>query len=358
VFRVHGVPGSERVLVQNLRKRGIKGIDSLSDVEWHIAESDGIIARKEEQTRQVIRREIEYLRMKREEKISEQTRLRRERVAELEEEHSRLAEEVSTPPEPTRNPFLWIYRRVSRYLKNRRKTRIEDHFLEEVTLPFRHLFTEISRLKKQADHLEANIEAEMRRRLAPDYRRKKQVDAALSRSKLWITGARGEHRTLKVLRELPDDYVVFNDVTVRPSQPVTYGDAQKSSCEADHIVIGPTGVFNIESKNWGEGSIERPDLRSPVTQVILSGKALYWVVNAEVREGRIPLARHHWGHREIRVRNVLSMTRAMPNVQFQYVRMVPVDQLGEHIMHCDARLGQEDVEAVERWFLERGRMKH
>lgn len=104
--RVHGVPGSERVLVQNLRKRGIKGIDSLSDVEWHIAESDGIIARKEEETRQAIRREIDHLRMKREETTNEQIRLRRERAAELEEEHNRLAEELSTPPEPTRNRSL------------------------------------------------------------------------------------------------------------------------------------------------------------------------------------------------------------------------------------------------------------
>jgi hypothetical protein len=47
----------------------------------------------------------------------------------------------------------------------------------------------------------------------------------------------GEHLVAEVLRTLPNEFVVVNDVTKRFSN-------------IDHIVIGPTGVYVIDTKNW------------------------------------------------------------------------------------------------------------
>jgi hypothetical protein len=62
----------------------------------------------------------------------------------------------------------------------------------------------------------------------------------------WQRGAHGERRTARLLRRLTrDGYVVFHDLAV-----------PGSDANVDHLVIGPSGVFVIDSKQW-TGSIHQ-----------------------------------------------------------------------------------------------------
>jgi Nuclease-related domain len=62
----------------------------------------------------------------------------------------------------------------------------------------------------------------------------------------WRHGAAGERRTARLLDRLTrDDYVVFHDLAV-PGSPAN----------VDHLVVGPTGVFVIDSKQW-TGSVQQ-----------------------------------------------------------------------------------------------------
>jgi len=59
---------------------------------------------------------------------------------------------------------------------------------------------------------------------------------ALDRDRMsWRKGALGEWLTEETLKSLPDGYVVINDVTQK------FGNI-------DHVVIGPTGVYVIDTK--------------------------------------------------------------------------------------------------------------
>jgi hypothetical protein len=56
----------------------------------------------------------------------------------------------------------------------------------------------------------------------------------------WARGARGERRTARQLHRLVrHGWVVFHDLAV-----------PGSSANADHLVIGPGGIFLLDSKNW------------------------------------------------------------------------------------------------------------
>jgi hypothetical protein len=55
----------------------------------------------------------------------------------------------------------------------------------------------------------------------------------------WIKGDIGERITSHHLKKLPKEFVVFNDVIL----PERYGNI-------DHVVVGPTGIFVIETKNY------------------------------------------------------------------------------------------------------------
>ena len=80
----------------------------------------------------------------------------------------------------------------------------------------------------------------------------------------YFTGARGEERVASILSSLSNDCHVFNDFMVGRRQ-------------IDHVVVGPAGVFVVETKFWrGRVTIEdgqilvdgkRPS-RSPLEQVL------------------------------------------------------------------------------------------
>lgn len=59
----------------------------------------------------------------------------------------------------------------------------------------------------------------------------------LRRTARFFVGARGEERVSGILRELPDKYHVFNDFVA-------------GNLHVDHVVVGPPGVFAVETKYW------------------------------------------------------------------------------------------------------------
>lgn len=86
----------------------------------------------------------------------------------------------------------------------------------------------------------------------------------LRRVERYFKGARGEEKVAGILRRLPSDYHVFNDYVVGHSH-------------IDHVVVGPPGVFAVETKNWSgkvtvdDGSIlidGVPPSRPPLAQVV------------------------------------------------------------------------------------------
>jgi Nuclease-related domain len=65
-------------------------------------------------------------------------------------------------------------------------------------------------------------------------------------ARTWQRGAAGERHTARLLRRLTHDgYVIFHDLRV-----------PGSDANVDHLVIGPTGVFVIDSKQW-TGSVHQ-----------------------------------------------------------------------------------------------------
>ncbi|HEX8134753.1 MAG TPA: nuclease-related domain-containing protein, partial [Actinomycetes bacterium] len=65
-------------------------------------------------------------------------------------------------------------------------------------------------------------------------------------ARTWRRGAKGERCTARLLNRLTrDGYVVFHDLAI-PGSPAN----------VDHLVIGPSGVFVIDSKQWS-GSVQQ-----------------------------------------------------------------------------------------------------
>lgn len=91
-----------------------------------------------------------------------------------------------------------------------------------------------------------------------------RLSVGLRKIESFYKGARGEEKVSNILAELPDAYHVFNDFAA-------------GGTHVDHVVVGPGGVFSIETKFWrGKVTIEEgrillngqlPD-RAPLAQTL------------------------------------------------------------------------------------------
>jgi len=349
--RIHGVLGAEKTLIEKLREQGVHLLNSLSEIERHLKHSDSILAEQKESERGRIAEELKQMKEQHRTFMETRTRQRITRRDILAQELEVLKESLDKPTAKTRNPikwFLWAYRRSKD--SKRRKT-LEEHFMEEVDRPFRKLVKTTRDIEKRIDNAENNTETLIAQRLASQIREKQIIDRALKSNQTWLSGARGEREVERTLAELPDTFVVINDVNLRLDPPLMSNEGRRFHCQADHVVIGPSGVFNVETKNWSHKSIRNLDLRSPVEQVRLTGKALYRDINWAIRDGDIRVANHHWGDKSVRVRNILAMVGALPNTEFQYVKMLPVNRLRGYLEYFEPGLGRDEVDSIADWLL-------
>ena len=99
---------------------------------------------------------------------------------------------------------------------------------------------------------------------AEQARKKRERAARLQReAEKWERGAEGERRIAAILDDLPAEYVVFHDLQL-----------PNSKANVDHLVIGPTGVWAVDSKNYS----------NPVTVGSGKGAGMLWT-------GRRPLTK-------------------------------------------------------------------
>lgn len=146
-----------------------------------------------------------------------------------------------------------------------------------------------------------------------------------------IYGAIGEQRVVKELEHLSDEYVLINDFRLSFNPPIFNQNENDyiKSIQVDHLLIAPSGIFLIETKNWSKHSLNNLSLRSPVAQLKRSNFALFTVLNKNV--ARFGLNQHHWGKRKIVLKSLLVMINQKPSEEFQFVKVLTLDQLLSYI---------------------------
>jgi hypothetical protein len=92
----------------------------------------------------------------------------------------------------------------------------------------------------------------------------------LRRVESFFKGARGEEHVAGLLATLPADYHVFHDFAA-------------GGYHVDHVVVGPTGIFSVETKSWrGSVTVEDDDIlvngrlpdRAPLVQATREAAAV------------------------------------------------------------------------------------
>lgn len=347
--RIIGDLGSEKTLIRELNSFGIHSLRNLNEVERHIKNSVSDLQVLKEAERKKIHEEIEELKSKHSELVSNKSAQQAERTRQLTNERNYLDDRVKTLSVPSSNFFVRFFRRFLFWRANRRLRNLENNFDDEVNKPLVSLNNKIGALEMQIANAHATFEDELLRRIDPHILNKERIDKALEHAGKWLVGARGEREVVQSLTSLPDSFVVINDVILHFKPPLRTDNGPRFQCQADHVVVGPNGVFNIETKYWSERSVQNLDLRSPVEQIKITGKGLWRELNGAIRGRQIKLNKHHWGDTNINVRNLLVMVGAMPDADFQMVKLLSIERLRGYIEYFDPVFEVDEVESIVFW---------
>lgn len=159
-----------------------------------------------------------------------------------------------------------------------------------------------------------------------------------------IQGATGEQQALDELRKLPDSYNVINNVHLRFLKPIYNPRTRQRiySAQADHVVLGPSGVFLIETKNWSKGTFQKTSNFTAFDQIKRTNFALYCYLNPRT-SGFFSL---FVTTKKIPVRSVLLMTGQTTEQRDPFVKVVSLFELVSCITNLPPVMTELEVKNV------------
>ena len=169
----------------------------------------------------------------------------------------------------------------------------------------------------------------------------------------FIYGALGEQKVVKALENLSDEYILINDFSVSFS-PAIYNRQENDyikSVQIDHILVAPSGIFLIETKNWSEKSLANLSLHSPVQQIRRTSFVLFKLLNNEISNYHLRLNKHHWGDKKISIKNLIVMTNTKPQEEFQYVKVLTLNELLGYINYFKPTFSINETQRIADFLL-------
>ena len=152
-------------------------------------------------------------------------------------------------------------------------------------------------------------------------------------------GAIGEEKVINTLKLLPDTYYILNEIRIRLTKSVLwkkYFEYVKSA-QIDHIVVGETGIFLIETKNWKDMNLTSVH-NSPHKQIDRAGM-LFWI--AQNRKFGTPYKSY----------NLVVTIKDLTKYKYKYVYQLPVKELNRFILSKKSQLTKRQIEQIKNWLI-------
>ena len=156
-------------------------------------------------------------------------------------------------------------------------------------------------------------------------------------AKAYYKKAGKKDTVLDELHKLPHHFIILRNKLLRLRWAVTYQKTSESvkSCQIDYLVIGPTGIFVIEAKNWDDELFTQ---KLPHIEADKAGLVVY-----------IELANNFTKY--IPIYNIVATLEQVPFIRYGRVRQLFIWQLTTHIYSQENRLSKSEIRRIRRLFM-------
>lgn len=243
-----------------------------------------------------------------------------------------------------------FYLKVKKKKLSWRLSRIKDNYKDLIEKKIKETKEKLIKKREKLDYLRNHTAEAVEKRAAKDLSRLDNIYETTESNKNLLYGAVGEVKVIKILKELSDDYFVVNDFKKRFGRAIHKKDTDDwiKSVQIDHVVVGPTGLFLIETKNWSKESMESLDLYSPVQQIKRANHALFIHINNRIKGGFLSEFNKNWGNKKVSFKNLIAVKRKSKETDFQYVKVLQWDKLINYITYGKEKFSQEEIKALVR----------
>jgi hypothetical protein len=259
---------------------------------------------------------------------------------------------------------LNFIKRIANYLKQRSyKKKIQDlefNLDSKVNYYIRDLVQEHQDKTNRYHYITSNFRDAVNASCLNQMMELENKQRVIEEVKNSIYGALGEHKVVKELENLSDENILINDFALI-FHPAIYNRQENDyikSIQIDHLLVTPSGIFLIETKNWSEKSLSSLDLRSPVQQVKRTNFALFKLLNKDIANDRVQLNQHHWGDRKIPIRNLIVLTNSKPNEEFQYAKVLTASELLGYVKYFKPMFTNVETQRISSYLLNLNDKKH
>jgi hypothetical protein len=251
------------------------------------------------------------------------------------------------------NLFQKLTKELRHWNYKRKIKHKEKEFDSNVKATISHLTDDYQRKNSRFQFITSNFDDAVKQSVHPSLSELERKKAIIDNLNSFIYGALGEQKVVKALEKLSDEYFLINDFSVSFS-PAIYNRQDNDyikSVQIDHILVGPSGLFLIETKNWSEKSLENMSLRSPVQQIRRTSFVLFKLLNNEMSNYHLRLDRHHWGDKKISIKNLIVMTNTKPQEEFQFVKILTLNELLGYINYFKPTFSINETQRIADFIL-------
>lgn len=247
-----------------------------------------------------------------------------------------------------KNIFEFVASKLNKRVKMRRYKYLRVNPQEEVNKLLKNEYNNIERLKDRKNYLETNTEIEIKRRLSILIDQLDKISKIQHSSEYY--GAKGEKIIIEKLTELSNEYYLFNNLFLELNRGIKFNDTFLKSAQIDHIVVGPSGVYVIETKNWGKEHVRKifgDGSYTPYDQVQRSGYIVYRYLNNLKYGNLLQWAYYNLVSEEIKVKSIIAITGSnIPPQNKGYVKVLSPNQLPSYIQKRENILSNELIQTI------------
>ncbi|MCY4131184.1 MAG: nuclease-related domain-containing protein [Nitrospira sp.] len=351
--KIYRKVGSLTQLIDELEREGIGAFRTLDEIRSFRNNCESSLNRIREECREILRQEVADLESKYNRLSLKLDQKIREREALLHNELEELRGILAGNEK--RNMLMRFFFFFRKKILTKKKEILENSFEQELRRLFGKGFAKIASIRSEIEDRKNNTEDWVERYSASDREEPERILSVFRRHKYLFYGAEGEERVARELSNLPDSYTVINDYRLEFSPPVydRNNNDRIYSIQVDHVVVGPTGLYLVETKNWSRDSVGNTELFSPIKQLRRSNDAIFRLLNKAVERGDIDNFSDHWGDRKISPKNILCLLNHRPNREFQYVRILSENQITHYVGNQRQTFSQMEVESLAEYLLSR-----
>jgi predicted DNA binding CopG/RHH family protein len=259
---------------------------------------------------------------------------------------------ISSNQVTSNNPFVSLFRKTKVYILAKKRKNLENSYEMEKGRHLRVASQRINQTKEELSYKKNNYE-KLIRELADKYASELNlINKTLRENSPLLYGARGEYMAEKELEKLPNTYSLINNVCFQFPRGIhdRKNDDWIYSAQIDHVVVGPTGVFLIETKNWSQESATNEALFSPVKQINRTGHSVYIALKNAVEMGRISGFGGEWGEQKIPLRKIILLTGYRPRGEYDFVKLLKLHEVRAYITYGKVLLNEEQIKNLVDYF--------